>query len=55
MPNVATTIYLSDEDYNEKFIPRKTEILQKMRDYVREELGIVKKDNRKKENKDTNE
>lgn len=43
MPNISTTLYLSDKDYEEKFIPRKTEILEKMRQVVREELGITKK------------
>jgi len=43
MPNINTTLYLSDEDYNEKFLPRKAEILEKMRVEVRKELGIVKK------------
>ena len=43
MPNVNTTLYLSDDDYNEKYLPRKKEILEKMRKFIREELGIEKK------------
>ncbi len=43
MPNVNTTLYLSDDDYNEKYLPRKKEILEKMRIFIREELGIAKK------------
>ncbi len=43
MPNISTTLYLSDEDYNEKFLPRKTEILNIMRSAVRKELGVEKK------------
>jgi hypothetical protein len=43
MPNITTTLYLSDEVYNEKFLPRKKEILDKMRATIREELGIVPK------------
>ena len=43
MPNVNTSMYLSDEDYNEKFMPRKKEILNKMREFIRKELDIVKK------------
>lgn len=42
MPNVTTTLYLSDEVYNNKFMPRKKEILKKMRAEVRKELGIEK-------------
>jgi len=42
MPNVTTTLYLSDEDYNEKYLPRKKEILDKMRKFIRDELGIEK-------------
>jgi hypothetical protein len=42
MPNVTTTLYLSDEVYNEKFLPRKKEILDSMREYIRKELGITK-------------
>jgi len=40
MPNISTTMYLNDIDYNEKYMPRKEEILKKMRSYIREELGI---------------
>jgi len=43
MPNVNTTLYLSDDDYNEKYLPRKKDILEKMRKFIREELGIEKK------------
>lgn len=43
MPNINTTLYLSDEDYNEKYLPRKQEILGKMREVIRDELGIEKK------------
>jgi hypothetical protein len=42
MPNVNTTLYLSDEDYHDKFLPRKKEILEQMRKSVREQLGITK-------------
>ena len=42
MPNISTTLYLSDDDYNTKYLPRKKEILEVMRDAVREELGIAK-------------
>ena len=41
MPNVTTTLYLSDEVYNEKFLPRKKEVLDKMRANIREELGVT--------------
>jgi|AntAceMinimDraft_16_1070373.scaffolds.fasta_scaffold612716_1 hypothetical protein len=40
MPNITTTLYLSDEVYKSKFLPRKTEILDKMRISIREELGV---------------
>ena len=43
MPNIATTLYLSDKDYKEKYLPRKNEILDKMRNFIREELGIENK------------
>jgi hypothetical protein len=43
MPNITTTMYLSDEDYNEKFLPRKKEILDKMRSIIRKELNITKR------------
>jgi len=43
MPNITTTVYLSDEDYNEKFLPRKQEILNDMRNHIREKLGIRKR------------
>jgi len=43
MPNISTTLYLSDKDYNERYLPRKKEILEKMRKYIRQELGIEKK------------
>ena len=43
MPNIHTTLYLSDKDYKEKYLPKKTEILQLMRDTVRKELGIEQK------------
>ena len=43
MPNVTTTLYLSDEAYNEKFLPRKKEILNNMREHIRKQLGIKKK------------
>ena len=42
MPNINTTMYLSDEDYA-KFLDRKTEVLDLMREAVRKELGIKKK------------
>lgn len=42
MPNITTTMYLRDEDYA-RFLERKTEILHKMREVIREELGIEKK------------
>lgn len=38
MPNIATTVYISDKDYAEKFLPRKKEILEKMRTVIRKEL-----------------
>ena len=40
MPNIQPTLYLSDEDYNEKYLPRKKEILNKMRNNIRKQLGI---------------
>jgi len=43
MPNINTTLYLSDDDYNKKYIPRKREILDKMRVFIRKELGIESK------------
>jgi hypothetical protein len=43
MPNITTTLYLSDEDYNDKFMPRKKEILNRMREVVRKELGVTPK------------
>lgn len=43
MPNITTTLYIPDEIYNEKFLPRKKEILTRMRDEIRKELGITKK------------
>ena len=43
MPNISTTLYLSDEDYKAKFLPRKLEVLEFMREAVRKELGITKK------------
>jgi len=42
MPNVTTTLYLSDEVYNEKFLPKKKEILNEMREHIRKQLGIKK-------------
>ena len=47
MPNVTTTLYLSDEDFNEKFMPRKKEILSKMREAIRKELKVNDKGNKK--------
>ena len=44
MPNITTTLYLSDEVYQSKFLPRKKEILDKMRTSIREELGIEVRD-----------
>lgn len=55
MPNVSTTVYLSDDDYVNKFKPRKKEIMQKMRDFIRAELDIESgSDNRLKVNRDKN-
>jgi len=42
MPNINTTMYLADADYD-KYITRKKEILNKMRDYIRKELGVEQK------------
>lgn len=42
MPNINATMYLSDEDY-ERYLPQKKEILSRMREIVRQELGIDKK------------
>ena len=42
MPNINTTLYLSDEDYNDKYLPKKKEILEKMRAFIRKELGVQK-------------
>lgn len=47
MPNITTTLYLNDEDYKEKFLPNKEEILSKMRRKVCEELDIDIKDKSK--------
>lgn len=41
MPTVNTTLYLSDKDYV-NYLERKDEILDKMRDFIRKELGITK-------------
>lgn len=41
MPTVNTTLYLSDIDYV-KYLERKDEILDKMREFIRQELGITK-------------
>lgn len=40
MPNIATTIYVNDEIYAKKYMPRKQEILKKIRSMVRKELGL---------------
>ena len=50
MPNITTTLYVSDEDYVEKYEPNKQKIVQRMREIMREEMGISKKDKRKKDN-----
>lgn len=42
MPTVNTTLYLSDDEYA-MFIPRKAELLDKMRNFIRAEMGIEKK------------
>ena len=47
MPNINTTLYLSDDDYNKKFLPKKKEVLEKMRNFIREELKIDKPDKQK--------
>lgn len=47
MPTVTTTLYLSDEDYNEKYLPKKQEVLNKMRIFIRNYLGIKKKGEKK--------
>lgn len=39
MPNISTTVYLNDEDY-QKYLEQKEEILKLMRDTVRTKLGI---------------
>jgi len=43
MPNITTTLYISDDVYNKKFLPRKSEILNKMRNEIRKELGLETK------------
>jgi len=40
MPNITTTLYLSEECYNEEYLPRKKEICNKMRNIIRKELGL---------------
>ena len=44
MPNVSATLYLSDDDYNTKYLPRKKEILAKMRTLIKIELGVTQKE-----------
>lgn len=41
MPNATITLYVSDEDYINKFIPQKKKVYKMMRDKVREEMGIL--------------
>lgn len=40
MPNISTTLYVSDDVYKNKFMPRKKQVLRAMREAVRKELGI---------------
>lgn len=51
MPNITTTLYVSDEDYVNKYEPNKDKILKRMRDIMREEMGISKNDKRLSKNK----
>ena len=44
MPNVTTTLYLSDEVYNKDFLPKKKEIMEKMRSHIRDQLGVKVRD-----------
>ena len=40
MPNITTSMYMTDEEYSEYFLPNKKRILQVMRETVRKELGL---------------
>ena len=50
MPNITTTLYLSDEDYVDKYEPNKSKILKRMREIMRAEMGITTKKEKKKLN-----
>jgi len=41
MPNVNSTLYISDEDYINKFLPNKKEILGRMREIIRAEIDKI--------------
>ena len=50
MPNISTTVYVSDEIYQKKYMPNKDMILKDMRDIIREKLGKIKAPEEKFEN-----
>lgn len=49
MPNINTTMYVTDEEYTNYFMPQKKEILKLMRETVRKEM--YKKRGKNNENK----
>ena len=44
MPNISTTLYVSDDVYEKKYLPHKDSILKMMREEVRKELSKIKEE-----------
>lgn len=51
MPNISTTLYVSDDVFKNKYMPRKKAIMSKMREYIKKELNKPLTEEEKAENK----